>query len=115
MENQVSLQEIISYSKQKESPRVAVVDSITDEEMQEIGELIGRLKLLFLCVTENRIAFINNIDVALKIAKDFRKKSQVMYYDFAKRPRNNLAQYALTGYTPSWIILKDNRLHSKSL
>lgn len=115
MENQVSLQEIISYSKQKESPRVVVVDSITDEEMQEIGELIGRLKLLFLCIAENRIAFINNVDVALKIAKDFHKKSQVMYYDFAKRPSASLAAYALTGYTPSWIILKDNRLHSKSL
>lgn len=61
MENQVSLQEIISYSKQKESPTITLLDSITDEEMQEIGELIGRLKLLFLCVAENRIAFINNL------------------------------------------------------
>lgn len=105
---QVSLQELISYSKQKESPRIVVVDHITDEEMQEIGELIGRLKLLFLCIAENRIAFINNVDVALKIAKDFHKKSQVMYYDFAKRPSGSLVTYALTGYTPSWIILRDN-------
>ncbi len=112
---QVSLQEVISYSKQKESPRITVVDSITDDEFKEIGELIGRLKLLFLCVAENRIAFINNVDVALKIAKDFRKKSQVMYQDFAKRPSANLVNYALTGYTKSWIILRDNRLHSKSL
>lgn len=112
---QVSLQEVIAYSKQKESPRIVVVDHITDEEMQEIGELIGRLKLLFICVKGNRLAFINNVDVALKIAKDFHKKSQVMYYDFAKRPSANLVAYALTGYTPSWIILRDNRLHSKSL
>ena len=111
----VSLQEVISYSKQKESPRITVVDSITDEEMQEIGELIGRLKLLFLCVAENRIAFINNKDVALKIAKDFYKKSQVMYYDFAQRPMSNLAIYAMTGYTSGWITLRDNRLYSKSL
>lgn len=104
----VSLQEVISYSKKKESPRITVVDSITDDEFREIGELIGRLKLLFLCVPTNRIAFINNVDVALKIAKDFKKKAQVMYYDFAKRPNNNLAQYAITGVSLGWKILRDN-------
>lgn len=103
-----SLQEVVSYSKQKESPRVVVVDSITDDEFRKIGELIGRLKLLFLCVQGNRIAFINNVDVALKLAKDFRKKSQVMYQDFAKRPSANLVNYALTGYTSGWITLRDN-------
>lgn len=110
-----SLQEVISYSKQKESPRITVLDSITDEEFREIGELIGRLKLLFLCVQENRIAFINNVDVALKIAKEFKKKAQVMYYDFAQRPNGSLVNYAITGHTRSWITLRDNRLHSKSL
>lgn len=105
---EVKLKEIISYSKQKESPRVVVVDSITDDEFREIGELIGRLKLLFLCVQGNKIAFINNVDVALKIAKDFKKKAQVMYYDFAQRPSNSLVNYALTGYTKSWITLRDN-------
>ena len=104
----VSLEEVISYSKQKESPRITVLDSIIDDEFKEIGELIGRLKLLFLCVAENRIAFINNVDVALKLAKDYKKKSQVMYQDFAQRPSCSLVSYALTGYTPSWIILRDN-------
>ena len=105
---EVKLKEIISYSKHKGSPRITVLDSITDDEFREIGELISRLKLLFLCVPSNRIAFINNVDVALKIAKDFKKKSQVMYQDFAKRPSGSLVSYALTGYTPSWIILRDN-------
>ena len=104
----ISLEEIISYSKQKESPRITVVDSITDDEFKEIGELISRLKLLFLCVPSNRLAFINNVDVALKIAKDFHKKSQVMYYDFAQRPSGSLVSYALTGYTQYWITLRDN-------
>lgn len=108
MGNQVSLQEVISYSKQKDSTRVVVLDSITDDEFIEIGELIGRLKLLFLCVQGNRIVFINNVDVALKIAKDFKKKSQVMYYDFAQRPSGSLISYALTGYTKSWITLRNN-------
>lgn len=111
----VKLKEIISYSKEKESPKITVLDSITDDEFKEIGELIGRLKLLFLCVQGNRIAFINNVDVALKIAKDFKKRSQVMYYDFAQRPSGSLVNYAITGYTRSWITLRDNRLHSKSL
>lgn len=105
---EVKLKEIISYSKHKGSPRITVLDSIIDDEFKEIGELIGRLKLLFLCVAENRIAFINNVDVALKLAKDYKKKSQVMYQDFAQRPSCSLVSYALTGYTPSWIILRDN-------
>ncbi len=104
----VSLEEVVNYSKQKESPVIILLDSITDDEFREIGELICRLKLLFLCVPSNRLAFINNVDVALKIAKDFKKKSQVMYQDFAKRPSGSLVNYALTGYTKSWIILKDN-------
>ena len=110
----ISLEEIISYSKQKESPRITVVDSITDDEFKEIGELISRLKLLFLCVPSNRLAFINNVDVALKIAKDFHKKSQVMYYDFAQRPSGSLVSYALTGYTQYWITLRDNGYIVKS-
>lgn len=110
----VSLEEIIAYSKQKESPRITVLDSITDDEFREIGELIGRLKLLFLCVPTNRIAFINNVDVALKIAKDFKKKAQVMYQDFAKRPNNNLAQYAITGVSFGWKILRDNGYIAKA-
>lgn len=104
----VSLQEVVSYSKQKESPIITLLDSITDDKFIEIGELISRLKLLFLCVPENRIAFINNVDVALKIAKDFKKKAQVMYYDFAQRPSASLVNYALTGYTKSWITLRNN-------
>ncbi len=55
-----SLEEVISYSKQKESPKIIVLDSITDDKFREIGELISRLKLLFLRVPRNRIAFINN-------------------------------------------------------
>lgn len=110
----ITLKEIISYSKQKESPKITVLDSITDDEFREIGKLVDRLKLLFLCVSRNRIAFINNIDVALKIAKDFKKKAQVMYYDFAKRPSTNLVIYALTGYTKSWLTLKDNGYIVKS-
>ncbi len=104
----VSLEEVISYSKQKESPKITILDSIIDDEFKEIGELIGRLKLLFLCVPSNRLAFINNVDVALKIAKDFRKKSQVMYQDFAKRPNNNLAQYVITGVSFGWRNVRDN-------
>ena len=31
-----------------------------------------------------------------------------MYYDFFKRPSGSLVNYALTGYTKSWITLRDN-------
>ena len=54
------------------------------------------------------IAVVNRTDIAVKIASDIHRRCQVMYYDFIKRPSANLVAYRITGYTPSWIVLKDN-------
>lgn len=112
----VSLKEIIRYSKQKESPKITILDKVNKDEFEEIGTISNkRLQLLFLCASEGNIVFIGNSDVALALARKLKKKAQVMYYDFAQRPTGSLITYALTGYTQGWITLRDNRLHSKSL
>ena len=40
---EVKLKEIISYSKHKGSPRITVLDSITDDEFREIDRKSTRL------------------------------------------------------------------------
>ena len=60
------------------------------------------------------VAVINNVEVATKLARDINRRSQVMYYDFVKRPIVNLAMYAMTGQTPSWVVIKDNGYTVKS-
>ena len=54
------------------------------------------------------IVVIKDTDVARKLAKDIHKKSQTMFYDYAERPSGSLVIYGLTGYTKSFITLKDN-------
>ncbi len=105
----IKLKEIISYSKRKESPKITILDKVNKTELEEIGTISNeRLQLLFLCASEGNIVFVGNSDVAIAIARKLKKKAQVMYYDFAQRPSCSLVNYALTGYTKSWITLKDN-------
>lgn len=112
----VSLEELISYSKQKESPKVTVVDEVLESEYNYVVEVSKRLRLLFFRIqNSSMLAFIDNSDVVLKLAKELKKKAQVMFYDFAKRPRASIVAYALTGISNDWIVTRDNRLHSKIL
>lgn len=60
------------------------------------------------------VAVINNVEVATKLARDINRRSQVMFYDFVKRPSTNFASYVLTGITPSWITIRDNGYIVKS-
>ncbi len=105
----VSIEELISYSKQKEVPTVTIIEDVTDEEFKYVDLVSERLKLRVIMVEKtNMIAFIDNSLIACKIAKELRKKSQVMYYDFSRRPSGSITIYALTGYTDHWIVLRDN-------
>ena len=105
----VSLEELISYSKQKEVPEVTIIDDITEEQFDYVYTIAERLCLFVVLIKNSeKIAIINNSQVAKKIAKDLKRKSQVMYYDFARRPSGSITIYALTGYTKSWITLRDN-------
>lgn len=105
----ITLNEIISYSKGKENAPVTVIDDVTAKDLEYIKTVAERLRLYILEILDkNMIAIINRTDIAVKIASDIHKRCQIMYYDFIKRPSANLVAYKLTGYTPSWIVLKDN-------
>lgn len=111
----VKLKEIISYSKHKGSPKITILEKVNRTELEEIGTISNeRLQLLFLCASEGNIVFIGATNEALTLAKKYKKKAQVIYYDFAQMPEN-ITLYALTGICKRWIPIRDNRLHSKSL
>ena len=105
----VTLDEIISYSKHKESPVISIIDEVTKTEYDYVVEVSKRLRLLFFSIKNcNKIAFINCSDLVLKLAKELKKKVQIMYYDFSKRPRMPISLYAITGVCKDWIVTKDN-------
>ena len=106
---QISIEELISYAKQKEVPHVTIIDDLTKEECDYVYTIAERLCLLvFLIKDSQKIAIIANSKIAKKIAKDLKRKAQVMYYDFARRPSGSITIYALTGYTKGWTTLRDN-------
>ena len=106
---EVSIEELISYSKQKDIPAVTIIDNVTEREFKYIKLLSNRLFIEPIIVKEtNKIAFIGNPCVVQKIARDLKRRSQTMYYDFIQRPSGSITIYALTGYTNHWKTIKNN-------
>lgn len=111
----ITLDEIIIYSKQKENPPVTVIDEVTQEELEYVRTVAERLRLNILEIKDTKmVVVINHIEVATKLARDINRRSQVMYYDFVKRPIVNFAMYAMAGNTPSWVVIRDNGYIVKS-
>lgn len=105
----VTIEEIISYSKQKEVPAVVVIDDVSDENFKYVDIISERLKLRPIIVEDtDMIAFIGNSNVSRKIASNLNKRCQMMYYDYLKRPSGSITIFALTGYTDHWNVLRDN-------
>lgn len=105
----VSIEELVSYSRQKDVPSVIIIDDVTDKDFKYVDLISERLKLRPIIVENTKmIAFIGNTSVSLKIAKDLHKRSQKMYYDYLKRPSGSITIFALTGYTRDWTVLRDN-------
>lgn len=106
---ELSIEELITYSKQKETPSITIIESVTDEELKNVNLISERLYIEPIIVKNtDMIAFVANSLVAQKIAKDIKKKCQTMYYDFCKMPSGSITIFALTGYTKSWNIIRDN-------
>lgn len=105
----VTMEELISYSKQKEVPGVTIIDDLTEEQNDYISKIADRLNLLVILIKNSKkIAIIGNTQIAKKIAKDLKRKAQVMFYDYARKPSGSITIFALTGYTNNWTILRDN-------
>ena len=106
---EVSIEELISHSKQKDTPAVTIIDNVTEKELKYINLISNRLIIEPIIIEKtNMIAFIGNSCVLQKIARDLKRRSQTMYYDFIQRPSGSIIIYALTGYTDHWKIIRNN-------
>ena len=106
---EANIKELISYSKQKDTPAVTIIDNMTGKEFEYVNLLSDRLFIEPIIIKETKmIAFIGNPCVVQKIAKDLKRRSQTMYYDFIQRPSGSITIYALTGYTNHWKTIKNN-------
>lgn len=109
MLEEISLEEIITFSKKENSPPFVIIDELSEEELEYAKTIAQRLRIGIVKVKDkNKVAVVNNKDIALKLARELKKKCQYLFYDLIKRPAANFAMYAISGYTPSWITIRDN-------
>lgn len=93
---EIPVEEIISFSKLDTSPVVTIVDNLNYGLFNQMVVWADELKLVYFLVKgTNKVAFISNEKVALKIAKLLQVKAQVIYYTLLK-PKKILGKV----YTP---------------
>lgn len=78
---EVTLEEIISYSKICGSPRIVILDELTASQFNYVVAYADILKLVYFMIKDTRkIAFIGTTYLALKIAKNMQVRAQVVHY-----------------------------------
>lgn len=78
---EVGIEEIVSFSKLKDSPIITILDDLTATQFNYVVAYADLLKLVYVMVKgTKRVAFLGNVYVALKIAKTIQVKAQVIYY-----------------------------------
>ncbi len=93
---EVSLQEIISYSKMEHSAFVTILDDLNYGLFNELVVLADQLKFIFFIIKDTRkVAIIGNSSIAEKVARKLQVKYQTMFYRDL-RPRKILGKI----YTP---------------
>lgn len=78
---EITLEEIISYSKEKGKPVITIFDELTASQFNYVVAYADLLKLVYFIVKGTRkVAFVGTPYIALKIAKNMQVKAQVMHY-----------------------------------
>ena len=113
--NEITLEEVISYSKLKETPSVSIIADITKEDEDYIRTVVqDRLQQCYFKINDqDMIMILADIPLAKYIALRLHKKMQHMYVDFSRRPEN-ITMAALTGHVSRWIIVRDNGYQVKA-
>lgn len=76
---EVGIEEIISFSKLKNSPTITIIDDLNAGLFNYVVTYADELKLIFFIIKgTNKIAFIGNSNLVLKIAQVIQKKVQVI-------------------------------------
>jgi len=106
----VNLEELISYSKLKESPTITIIDNLPKDEFDYLMTIVKRLELIVFLIKDSKmVAFIYHSYIAQKIGLELKKKIQVIYYDYAKRPKGSIVIAAMSdGRYCDWIVTRDN-------
>lgn len=77
---EIELQEIISYSKLADSKIVTILDELTANQFNYVVAYADLLKLIYFIVKDTKkVAFIGNVYLAKKIAKNIQVKCQVIH------------------------------------
>lgn len=93
---EIPSKEIISFSKLETSPVVTILDDLNFGLFNQMVVWSDELKLVYFIIKDtNKVAFIGNEKVALKMARLLQVKAQVMYYTLLK-PKKILGKI----YTP---------------
>ena len=105
---EIEIQEIISYSKLKDSPIITILDELTASQFNYVVAYADLLKLVYVIVKGTRkVAFIGNVYIALKIAKNMQVRAQVIYFHKPIReiglksnlkPNHNSERYVVRAY-----------------
>lgn len=78
---EITLEEIISYSKLKGSPAITIFDELTASQFNYVVAYADLLKLVYFIVKDTRkVAFMGTPYIAVKIAKNMQVKAQVIHY-----------------------------------
>ena len=76
---EVGIEEIVSFSKFKDSPTITIIDDLNAGLFNYVVTYTDELKLIFFIIKDtNKIAFIGNSNLALKIAQVIQKQAQVI-------------------------------------
>ena len=76
---EVEIEEIVSFSKLKDSPTITIIDDLNAGLFNYVVTYADELKLIFFIIKgTNKIAFIGNSNLALKIAQVIQKQAQVI-------------------------------------
>ena len=105
---EIELNEIISYSKKENSPLITVLDDLTASQFNYVVAYADLLKLVYFMIKDTKkIAFIGNVYIVLKMAKNMQVQAQVMYYYTPTQknvlksnvtPKNNRSSYIVKAY-----------------
>lgn len=114
--NEITLEEVISYSKLKETPAVSIIADITSEDEKYIKTVVQDRLQQFCAKIKDKdmIMILLDIPLAKHIALKLEKRMQYMYVEFSRRPEN-ITMAALTGHVSKWIIIKDKGYQIKAI
>lgn len=101
---EVSMQEIISYSKLTTSPTITILDDINYGLFNQLVAWVDLLKIpMFIIKDTYKIAIIGNQRLAVNIAKRLQVRCQIMY-NAPLKPKKILGKIHIPNRTSPYVV-----------